>query len=336
MRPLPDGYEIRSPSFEDVERVAEVLLADDLAETGESEFDTDFVRDQWSKPGVELSEDAWVVTDPNGTIVAHTNLSPDGEGKLKSIASVVHPEHRGRGIGSALLDRLEARASDRLRGIPAGILHTAVNVSDPAAAALVRSRGFEHVRTFRHLQIDLDGSPGDPGDSPAGIEIRGIEPECDLRRIHAIFVEAFSQEWGYRVIPFEEWVGLEVETASYDPSLWLLATDGDEAVGALGRRVGPPGLGRRARRAAALARPRDRVGAAKARVRHVRVPRAGSRDAERRFGELDRSGSPLRRRRDAHLPRVGRVREARGLTHAASPERHRNAIVSHIDRAICP
>jgi mycothiol synthase len=233
MRPLPDGYEIRSPSFEDVERVAEVLLADDLAETGESEFDADFVRDQWSKPGVELSEDAWVVTDPNETIVAHTNLSPDGEGKLKSIAGVVHPEHRGRGIGSALLDRLEARASDRLRGIPAGILHTAVNVSDPAAAALVRSRGFEHVRTFRHLQIDLDGSPGDPGDSPAGIEIRGIEPERDLRRVHAIFVEAFSQEWGYRVIPFEEWVGLEVETPSYDPSLWLLATDGDEAVGAL-------------------------------------------------------------------------------------------------------
>jgi ribosomal protein S18 acetylase RimI-like enzyme len=98
---------------------------------------------------------------------------------------------------------------------------------------LVRSRGFEHVRTFRHLQIDLDGSPGDPGDSPAGIEIRGIEPERDLRRVHAILVEAFSQEWGYRVIPFEEWVGLEVETPSYDPSLWLLATDGDEAVGAL-------------------------------------------------------------------------------------------------------
>jgi ribosomal protein S18 acetylase RimI-like enzyme len=35
------------------------------------------------------------------------------------------------------------------------------------------------------------------------------------------------------VIPFEEWSSLEVETTSYDPSLWLLATDGDEAVGAL-------------------------------------------------------------------------------------------------------
>jgi mycothiol synthase len=89
------------------------------------------------------------------------------------------------------------------------------------------------VRTFRHLQIDLDGSRRDPGEPPPGTRIRGIEPERDLRRVHAILVEAFSQEWGYRVIPFEEWIGLEVETPSYDPSLWLLATDGNEAVGAL-------------------------------------------------------------------------------------------------------
>jgi hypothetical protein len=35
MRPLPDGYEIRPPTFDDVEGVAEMLLADDLADTGE-------------------------------------------------------------------------------------------------------------------------------------------------------------------------------------------------------------------------------------------------------------------------------------------------------------
>ena len=232
MRPLPDGYEIRPPTFDDVEGVAEVLLADDLAGVGESDIDADFVRDQWSVPGVDLSEDAWVVTDQNGTIVAHANLSPDGEGKVKSWG-VVHPEHRTRGLGAALLDRLEGRASERLLGTASAVIHIGVTDTDTAAASLVRAHGFEHVRTFRHLQIDLDEAPRDPGEPPAGIEIRGIEPERDLRRVHAILVEAFSQEWGYRVIPFEEWVGLEVETPSYDPSLWLLATDGNEAVGAL-------------------------------------------------------------------------------------------------------
>ena len=232
MRRLPDSYEIRPPTFDDVEGVAEVMLADDLADIGESDVDADFVRDQWSAPGVDLSEDAWVITDPNRTIVAHANLSPDGEGKVKSWG-VVHPEHRARGLGAALLDRLEARATERLRRRASAVLHIGLTDTDTGAASLVRARGFEHVRTFRHLQIDLGGSPLDPGEPPAGIEIRGIEPERDLRRVHAILVEAFSQEWGYRVIPFDEWVGLEVETPSYDPSLWLLATDGNEAVGAL-------------------------------------------------------------------------------------------------------
>ena len=232
MRALPDGYEIRPPTFDDVEAVTEMLIATDLADTGVSESDVDLIRDQWSSPGFEPTEDAWVVTDPNGSVVAYANVSPDGEGKLKSWGDV-HHDHRGRGLGAALLDRMEARASERLRGIPAAVLHTAVNDADAAAAALVRSREFEHVRTFRHLQIDLDGSPRDPGEPPSGIEIHGIEPERDLRRIHAIFVEAFSGEWGYRPIPFEEWIGMEVETPSYDPRLWLLATDGDEAVGAL-------------------------------------------------------------------------------------------------------
>lgn len=232
MRPLPDGYELRSAVLDDLDGVAATLLADDLADVGESHFDADFVRDQWSAPGVVLSEDGWVITDPNGSIVGHALVSPDGEDKLKSWG-VVHPEHRGLGIGSALLDRMEARASERLRGLRGAVLHTAVTDTDTAGAALVLSRGFAHVRTFRHLQIDLDGSPRDPGEPPPGIEIGAIEPDRDLRRVHAIFVEAFSHEWGYRPIPFEEWIGNEVEVPSFDPRLWLLATAEDQAVGAL-------------------------------------------------------------------------------------------------------
>ena len=229
---LPDGFEIRPAGLEEVEDVAEMLVATDLADTGTSESDADLIRDQWSSPGFQPSEDAWVVTDPNRAIVAYASVTPDGEGKIKSWG-VVHHDHRGRGLGAALLDRMEARASQRLRGIPAGKMHTAVGDADASAVELVRSRGFAHVRTFRHLQIDLAGPPPDPGEPPDGIAIRGIEPERDLRRVHAIFVEAFSREWGYRVIPFEEWLGNEVEVPSFDASLWLLATAGDVAVGAL-------------------------------------------------------------------------------------------------------
>ena len=231
MPSLPDGYAIRPASIDDLDGVAEMLLADDLADTGQSDFDADFLRDQWSSPGLDLSVDAWVVTDPRSTIVGHANVAPEGDGKLKSWG-LVHPDHRGRGLGSVLLDRIERRAAERIEP-GSGSVFTAVTDVDAAGAALVGSRGFERVRSFRHLQLDLDGPSPRSGESPPGIEISGIEPERDLARVHAIFVEAFREEWGYRVIPFEEWSSLEVETTSYDPSLWLLATEGDAAVGAL-------------------------------------------------------------------------------------------------------
>jgi ribosomal protein S18 acetylase RimI-like enzyme len=81
------------------------------------------------------------------------------------------------------------------------------------------------------MRIELHG-PRDPGPTPAGIAIRPVVPEGDLKLAHAILVEAFADEWGYRVIPYREWRALEVEIDGFDPSLWLLATEGDEAVGA--------------------------------------------------------------------------------------------------------
>jgi mycothiol synthase len=231
MAPFPAGYAVRNPSSDDAVGLAELLRADDLAEVGESTLDVGFVRDQWSNPGLDLAADAWIVTATDDAIVGYAHGLPEGDAKIRSWF-VVHPGHRGLGIAATLLGRIEARAAERLRGVPSGVLHIAIADADDAAAALVRGRGFERVHTFLHLQIDL-AAPFDPGEPPTGIRIVGIDPDRDLPRIHSIFVEAFRNEWGYRVIGFDEWLETEVETPSYDPTLWLLASDGEEPVGAL-------------------------------------------------------------------------------------------------------
>lgn len=236
MAALPDGYELRSPTIDDVDAVAAVLLADDVAETGDSVYDADFVRAQWSTPGFDPEDDAWSVVDRDGATIGYANVTPYWDTRLKSWG-VVHPEHRGLGIGSALLDIIEARAKARLAGVADAVLEHAINDVDEAARAMVRSRGYAFVRTFRHMQIDLDG-PHEAGEPPAGIEIRGIDPLADLARAHAIFVEAFADEWGYRVIPFEEWRGNEVDIPGFDPTLWFLATEQGRPVGALNAILG--------------------------------------------------------------------------------------------------
>jgi mycothiol synthase len=215
--------------MDDVEAVAGLLAADDLADTGRVFFDADFVRFQWTMPGIDLPNDAWVVVSADGRVIAHTNVSPEGEGVLRGWG-VVHPELRGRGIGTVLLDRFERRGAERLSA--GGRLQHSVSETDHAAARMVTARGYRRVRSFRHMEIELDG-PAVGLEPPPGVEIRAIEPERDLRTIHGIFVEAFRDEWEYRVVTFEEWIEADVKDPSYDPSLWLLATEDAEPVGAL-------------------------------------------------------------------------------------------------------
>ena len=105
---LLDGYELLAPTWDDLEPAAEVLAADDLDDAGQVVLDTGYLRGQWERFGFELTTDAWVAVDAAGTVVGHGQVTRD-EDDLAASWGVVHPAHRGRGIGSALLGRLEAR-----------------------------------------------------------------------------------------------------------------------------------------------------------------------------------------------------------------------------------
>jgi mycothiol synthase len=227
---LPSRYEVRPPTIEDVPAIAAVLLAHDLHTTGQPDHDEEFLRDQWSVPGFDPTSDAWVVEGPDRTTIAAAHVMPD-EGPLVKSWGVVHPGHRGLGVGSDLLDRIEARAAERLTGVAGAKLHHAINDRDETARAILVARGFGFVRSFRHMQIDL-GGPVDSGDPPAGVTLRGIDLDRDLSAVHAVLTEAFEEEWGWRVPPFDRWIEEDLHAPNADPSLWLVAEAHGEIVGA--------------------------------------------------------------------------------------------------------
>jgi mycothiol synthase len=225
------GYGFRAPTQGDLDAVADVLLADQTAEGVDPTIDAYFLQQVWGRPDFDLATDAWVVTDGVGTIVAYGQVRRE-EPDLVGSWGVVHPEYRGRGIGSALLDRIEARASELQAGVSSPRFHHSINGADDAAAAMVRDRGLQPIRHFRHMQIDLEVSV-DTGSAPAGMEMGGIEPLDDLRAVHGIIEAAFADDPGEHPEPFDRWVEEHTTSSSYDPTLWLLAWDGGVPVGTL-------------------------------------------------------------------------------------------------------
>ena len=228
---LPTGYSIRPANDADIAGAAEVLVADQLDDVGQVVLDEDFVRNRWRRPGFDIASNAWVVVDAVGSVVAFGQAVREAPAVVESLG-IVHPRHRGRGIGSALLDRIDARGSQLLVGAADGRFRHSVNASDVAAAGMLTARGLRPVRHFWHMEIEL-GRPLEPPVAPAGIEIAGISAPDDLPAVHAVLEEAFADHWGNYPEPYDRWIEEEASGPGFDPGLWLRATAGGEMLGAL-------------------------------------------------------------------------------------------------------
>lgn len=107
----------------------------------------------------------------------------------------VHPDHRRRGIGTALY----VAATDHLRSIGARRINT---IAERGSLGFARRQGFEPVREIRYSALDLSGWPADaPQAGP------GPSPDVDSRGNLKITGEACGQTVppaGVRLIPLDE------------------------------------------------------------------------------------------------------------------------------------
>jgi mycothiol synthase len=216
---LPAGYRSRSATAADVAALRRLVAACELAAFGRVETDEGGIAADLARPGLDPALDTVLVHGPDGELAGRAWVDRRSEVD-------VHPDHRGRGLGTALLDWVDARA--RAAGTEAVV--QVVPDSDAAATALVRSRGYRPYATSWLLGIDLPAEPEVPV-PPDGITVRAYEPG-DARAVHEVTEDAFD-EWQQRRKPFEEWAAHTVGRETFAPDASPLAFSGGEVVGAV-------------------------------------------------------------------------------------------------------
>jgi len=221
------GYIIRAPVWEDLESVLSLIRECEAADEGEAESTADDLRGTWERERFELENDAWVVTGPDGRLAGYVDVWDREPGVRFVFDGYVRPEFRGQGIGTFLVRASEGRASER-----GGATATTVVFSEnEPARRLLTAESYAVVQHFWRMVIEMKEAP-QPPKWPTGVSVKAFKPGRDDRPVHAMIQEAFADNHQNAPISFEGWRTLMIERESFDPSLWFLATAGDQIVGA--------------------------------------------------------------------------------------------------------
>src|SRR5437868_3451678 len=217
---LPAGYSVRRPTPKDAEAVAALMSA---AEEGAEQVSPADVEREWR--GLDVRNDVWLLeaeAEPEPKAAAYAELLKRSEDHIAS-QGYVAPDQTGRGLGTALVELIEQRARELA---PEGRLGNGILNSNRAAIKLLEQRGYQPVRHFYRMAIELSEPPSEP-EWPAGLEPRSFDRE-HAEAFHDASEDAFAEEWGYEREPFERWRHRRLEDPRATPELWLAVHDQDE------------------------------------------------------------------------------------------------------------
>jgi mycothiol synthase len=172
--------------------------------------------------------------DAAGTLLGYARLElPAGEPEAEA-ELVVAPAARRRGVGTALLRRLEELAGTRpLRVWAHGEL--------PGSAELAAARGYTRARVLLQMRRPLDGVDPDPRpELPPGVTVSAFRPGADedaWLRVNARAFAAHPEQGRWT----QEDLALREAEPWFDPAGFFLAWRGEQLLGSHWTKVHPAG-----------------------------------------------------------------------------------------------
>ena len=227
----PAGYTVRPSAREDIDTIARLVQAVDRHDAGIVEPVRGFIEDDWANPLFDAEEDTLLVTSETGELAAYGSARG-----IEPSASVeawinIHPDHRGRGLGTWLVRWAEARSRRYLAHPGTSTLLRPSVSSSGVGGAFLEGLGYRHVRTFWHMERRLEGTE-EAGETPDGVSIRPYR-DGDGPVVHRVIEASFHDHFGFEPMAYEAWEAADLGAPSTDLSLVFVAEHGEDIVAVL-------------------------------------------------------------------------------------------------------
>lgn len=221
---LPEGYTARPLTLDDAHAVYEVMAAQEKHDTGAVEIEPADIVADWQRPGYVVEEHGIGVFD-GPTLVAYSEHVRNDRGD-----AAVHPDHRGRGIGTALAGWMQETA----RAAGAGVVSMPVPEGS-AGDRLLASLGYR--ARWRSWVLELpEGAEVPDRPLPEGYAVRAARPGAEggrspeLEGAWTVQEDAFL-EWSDRPRDtYEEWAAGTVLRPGFEPWHLRVVVDADARV----------------------------------------------------------------------------------------------------------
>jgi mycothiol synthase len=215
---LPDDYTERPLLQTDAVAVTSVIAAQELADVGEVVIDEADIVAEWQRPSFDISASTVGVQAPDGALVGYAEISGTDRGD-----AAVHPDHRGRGIGTELALWMQSLARER----GATIVGMPVPQGSPGDR-LLEALGY-HVRWNSWVLALPEGTTVPERSLPEGYQVREATPE-DYEAFWTVTEDAFL-EWSVRERQsFEDWTAEIPQRPGFEPWQLRVVVDPTDAV----------------------------------------------------------------------------------------------------------
>jgi mycothiol synthase len=193
----------------------------------------------------DLDRDALIV-ERDGETIGYARVEwrdlTEGTRAFVSICAL-RPSERRRGIGRAMLGWCEERLAAKAAALPdraavPGSMQAFAYGTDAGAIALLQRTGWTRTgHGYEMVRSTMDDIPDVP--MPDGLVVRPIATdEASRRAVWGAGVEAFRDHRAEPEATDGDWQQF-LRDPNHDPSLWVVAFDGDEIAGAVLGKIDP-------------------------------------------------------------------------------------------------